>query len=230
VVIAIAYIMLLWNWQLLVAIGIGGLSAVLANRGIRGNWQKYRFYLLQWLQQTDQKIVTAMGIGSIATLSTYLLLTILASGTHFWFLVAILLQGLGMFAIWSRLGKSTTPAKPRKSSPETTLHQKLSELSDRNAIQRLIAVRQLPQLVRQTTARSEKSSPSASVNTDSRRLATDALRLMLKQEPEPIVRKAILESLRVLSQSHSLGSGQPPVSLPKRQKQQSPVKTPQEID
>lgn len=223
VAIAAAYIMLLWNWQLLLAISVGGLSAVVAYGGIRGNWQKYHSYLWQRLQQTDPKFLRAMAIGSVATLSTYLVFTSLAYPAIFWLVVAVLLQGLGMFAIWWRLGKPAAKSHP-PSHRKMTLTQKLSQLNDGNAIQRLIAVRQIPQLVRQTPAESTSGSM------DSHRLATDALRLMLKQEPEPIVRKAILESLRLLSKSHALDSGQPPVSLPKRQKQRTTVKTPQEIE
>jgi len=223
VALAAAYMVLLWNWQLLLAIGVGGLSAIAAHQGIGKNWWQYRRQLLQIWQQSDPKFFRAVGIGGFATLATYLIFTSFISLANFWLVIALLLQVLGIFAIWLRLGK---PTANRHTSPQTEfpLQQKLSELSDGNAITRLIAVRQLPQLVRQ-------SPTTNTIHIDSRRLATDALRLMLKQEPEPIVRKAITESLRLLGSSHSLHSGkQPPVSLPLRQKQRQRSKTPQEID
>lgn len=171
------------NWRLLLAIAVGILTTVWANRIQARNGQLLAAVRHEFLQQVNHPRLT-WAIGGAAAFSTYLAAAIW-QGHQPGIAIGVLSQGLAILGILLLLTE-------RRSSqaPEISCDRLLSHLTSTDPLKRLLAVRQLGQRFEQ-----------AQLNTVQTQILGESLRLMLRQEPEVIVRNAIRDELQFLVDS-----------------------------
>ncbi|MEG4529381.1 hypothetical protein [Microcoleus sp. D2_18a_D3] len=186
-----------WNSQLLFSTGLGIAAMMLVYRGQSWDWQLLRAKGEQFWEGPNRRFVLAVGTGGIATLGAYMSLAIWADSSSHWMALSLILQNLGTIAIpWLllRQGLSLGAAKD-----EVVLDRILADLTDADPVKRLIAVRQMTDLVNQggfgplSSVKSSLAKPSQRI---ARSRAAECFRLMLSREPEALVRNALLEGLQ----------------------------------
>jgi hypothetical protein len=206
--VVIVLLLLIWHWQLVVsaAMGLGVLLAVYLLH--QRQWQVPSLWRELW-HPAQRSLTLAIFSGLIATGSTYLSLA-LWQETAGWVAISMILQGMGTLAVllllsWQAIERLTTSTN----RTERTGHlsdRLLNDLSDVDALKRLIAVRRLTQALHQPS-----TADCAATLLSTAHLA-ECFRLMLNRETDPAVCRALLDSLQQLSQ------GQPqPRSLPPHQ-------------
>ncbi|MEG4496199.1 hypothetical protein QUB05_26480 [Microcoleus sp. F10-C6] len=187
-----------WNSQLLFSTGLGIAAMMLVYRGQSRDWQWLRSKGEQFWEGPNRRFVLAVGTGGIATLAAYMSLGIWADSSSHWMALSLILQNLGTIAIpWLllRQGLSLGAAKD-----EVALDRILADLTDADPVKRLIAVRQMTDLVNQGgfgPVSSVKSSIACS-------RAAECFRLMLSREPEALVRNALLEGLQTWDTTYGM--------------------------
>ncbi|MBW4490508.1 MAG: hypothetical protein KME12_22240 [Trichocoleus desertorum ATA4-8-CV12] len=196
---AVMTVLLIWHWKLLFALGIGLLIMILTDSLQAGNWQIPWAELRRRLGGAKQRFALAVASGSIATLSTYISLAIWSEAKSFWSATGAICQGLGTLMVLVLL---VGHLLDHHREPATTrFDQLVSDLTDSDALKRLIAVRQLTQVV--TTPGADRAQ---------RRAVVDYLRLLLSRESEPVVRNAVLVSLQALDKAHRMTQAQLPAA------------------
>ena len=196
---AVMAVLLVWHWKLLVALGIGLLIMLLTHALQAGNWQIPWAELRRRLGGTKQRFGLAVASGGIATLSTYISMAIWSEAESFWIATGAICQGLGTLIVLVLLLGHLLDH--HRESTNTRFDQLVSDLTDQDALKRLIAVRQLTQAV---------TAPGA--DRAQRRSVVDYLRLVLSRESEPVVRNAVLASLQALGKAHRTTQAQLPAA------------------
>ena len=194
------------HWKLLLATTSGALVMLLVYVMQGWNWQPYWSSLRQFLSGSNRQLTFPVLGGGIATLSTYMAVSIWVDFDSPWIAVATTLQVLGTLAILSLL---IWQVIARQASPDgAKLNQLLSELTDTNPVKRLVAVQQLT-----------RWGADPQLHPSERRTVADCFRLMLTQEQEAVIRGAVLDGLQVLDNNRRLGKGAEPLQLPAHVKQ-----------
>lgn len=174
------------NWGLLLAIAVGILSMVWVSRIQTQNLQLLAAVRQALLQQVSHQKLT-LAIGGAATFSTYLAAAIWQGSHQPGIAIAVMGQGLGIVGVLLLLAEQRSS---QIQSPEISCDCLLSHLTSTDSLKRLLAVRQLGQQFEQ-----------AQLNAIQTQILGESLRLMLRQEPEAIVRNAILDELQFLVDS-----------------------------
>ncbi len=193
--------MLFWNWQLLLATGAGVLVMVLVYLMQEWDWQLYLANLRRLVAGSNRQLTLAVGSGGMATLTTYMAVSVWIDSDSAWISAGAILQGFGTLATFSllvwQLLYSQANQEPAKRD------QMLNELTDADPVKRLLAVRQL------TLWGTNQHLPPAV-----RRVVVDCFRLMLSHEQESIIREAVLDGLMVLDNNQKLGKAVKPFQTP----------------
>jgi hypothetical protein len=184
IVIFAMAMMWLWNWKLILAtvVGVGFmfLLYLLPSR----KWHTYWLRWQKFFQGSNRQLSLAISGGGIAAFSTYMAASIWAESEHHWLATAIIIQTfctpIGLILLIKNLIGDRTKKDKNK------FEELLSDLSDREPLKRLIAIRQLTRLARKNSLQSEYNYQ-----------LIEYFRLMLSQERDAIVRDAILESLQI---------------------------------
>lgn len=192
--------MLFWNWKLMVATVAGVLVMVVVYSLHDWDWQIYLSSWRRLFSGTNRQLAIAVGSGGIATLSTYIMVSLWVEPNASWIAAAAMFQGFGTLAtlgllVWQIIKQQT-------SRDETKCDRLFIDLTDTDPLKRLLAVRHL------TRWGTRHLHPST------QRQVTDCFRLMLSREPEAIVRDAILDSLQVLDDRKILAQGTQPLQIP----------------
>jgi hypothetical protein len=201
--------MLFWNWQLLLATGAGVLAMALVYLMQEWDWKPYLLSLRQFFSGSHRQLTLAVGSGGIATLTTYMAVSVWVDSDSPWIAAGAIVQGFGTLATFLLLAWQIIISQT--SRQEAKQDQLLSDLTETDSVKRLLAVRRLTDW-----GREQHLHPST------RRIVADCLRLMLSQEPESIIRDAVLDGLMVLDNRQIAKSTQPfqtPIVL-----KQSPAK------
>jgi hypothetical protein len=215
-VLAVIAALLIWNWKLLLATGTGVLVMLGVYLMQQFDWKKIpRSDLRKFFTSATGQLTLAVGSGGLATLSSYLAISICVDSESSWIAAGAIVQGLGTMAVlvllvWQTVGRQT-------SGDESKLNQLVTNLIDADPLSRLIAVRQLTHLV--------SRDPFYQTH---RQTTLDYFRLMLSSEQEPVVREAVLEGLQALDYPKPLNIGAQPLSIPAGKKRTA-VKAPQRI-
>ncbi|MEG4230293.1 hypothetical protein QUA35_29410 [Microcoleus sp. N9_B2] len=193
-----------WNSELLFSTGLGIAAMMLVYRGQSWDWQLLRSKSEQFWEGPNRRFVLAVGTGAMATLGAYMSLGVWADSSSHWMALSLILQNLGTIAIAGlllRQGLSLGAAKD-----EVALDRILADLTDADPVKRLIAVRQITDLVNQggfgpvSSVKSSLAKPAPTGATPRKRIAcshaAECFRLMLSREPEALVRNALLEGLQ----------------------------------
>jgi low affinity Fe/Cu permease len=178
---------LLWwlNWKLFLAtsVGIGAMSSCYLFQN--SHWQNYCRQWRNFLVGSNRQLTLAVGTGASGAFCTYLAASIWTDAENQWLATGTILQGFMSLTtlivlLWSLRGK-------KANSLDAKLDQLLVDLSDRDRLKRLVAIRQLTRLL-----------ISERLTADHYQQSIEYYRLMLS-EPQPIVIKnALLESLELL--------------------------------
>lgn len=200
--------MLFWNWQLLLATGAGVLVMALVYLMQEWDWQLHLANLRRLVAGSNRQLALAVTSGGMATLTSYMAVSVFLDSDSAWISAGAILQGFGTLAtliilVWQLLYSHTR-------SEQTKGEQMLNQLTDADPVKRLLAVRQL------THWGTKQNLPPSK-----RRIVVDCFRLMLSQEQESIIREAVLNGLNVLDSKPSLGKEpfQTPIVLKKSPEQ-----------
>jgi hypothetical protein len=195
-----AVILLMWDWKLLLSTSAGILGMMAAYSLQQRDWRKLRVFLRQFLSSSNRPLaVSAIG-GGLAAIASYMAFSVWTGTDNPWIASSEILQSAGIIGILALLAIQN--ARRYLGREEIKLDRAISHLMDSDPLKRLIAVRQMTQLVREErVAKAEQ------------RDVSDYFRLMLGRESEPIVRDAILEGMQVLREVNSLPPGTP--AMPK---------------
>ncbi len=181
-----------WNSQLLASTGLGIGAMILVYRAESWDWPQLRSNLKQFWHSPSRRLVLAVGSGGIATLGTYMSFAIWAESDSHWIALSAILQNFGTIAIIALLVRQILSYSASKD--EAVLDRILADLTDIDPVKRLIAVRQMTDLVKNPGFRKQSSLKSSIALSHT----TECFRLMLNQEPEALVRNALLEGLQTL--------------------------------
>ena len=179
-----------WNSQLLFSTGLGIAAMMLAYRGQSWDWQLLRSLVEQFWEGPNRRFVLAVGTGGIATLGAYMSLAIWADSESHWMALSLILQNFGTIAIAGLLLRQALSLGASKG--EVALDRILADLTDPDPVKRLIAVRQMTDLVNKGGFGAVSSVKSSIA----RSRAAECFRLMLSREPEALVRNALIEGLQ----------------------------------
>ncbi|MEG4110775.1 MULTISPECIES: hypothetical protein [unclassified Microcoleus] len=187
-----------WNSQLLFSTGLGIAAMMLVYRGQSWDWQLLRSKGEQFWDGPNRRFVLAVGTGGIATLGAYMSLAIWADSESHWMALSVILQNLGTIAIAGLLLRQGLSRRAAKD--EVALDRILADLTDADPVKRLIAVRQMTDLVNKGGF-----GPVSSVKSSiARSRAAECFRLMLSREPEALVRNALLEGLQTWDATYGM--------------------------
>lgn len=193
--------MLFWNWKLVLATGAGVLVMVLVYLMQEWNWQLYWSSLRRFLSGSNQQLTLAVGSGGIATLTTYMAVSVWMDSDSGWIASGAILQGFGTLATFVLLAWQLLYSQA--SQDEVNRDKMLNDLTEADPVKRLLAVRQLTQW-----GTNQRHKPSVC------RVVADCFRLMLSHEQESIIREAVLDGLMVLDNNQRLGKGVQPLQTP----------------
>lgn len=181
-----------WNGQLLSSTIAGIAAMVLVYEAGSWNWELVRSKSEQFWDGPNRRLVLAVGSGGIATLGTYISFGIWADSQSHWMAVSAILQNLGTIALVALLLRQALHR--RASKEEAVLDRILADLTAPDPVKRLIAVRQITNLVNDPGWGRQNSLKSSIATSHT----AECFRLMLAREPEAVVRNALLESLQAL--------------------------------
>ncbi|MEG3842550.1 hypothetical protein [Microcoleus sp. herbarium14] len=194
-----------WNSQLLFSTGLGIAAMMLVYRGQSRDWQLLRSRGEEFWEGPNRRFVLAVGSGGIATLAAYMSLAIWADSSSHWMALSLILQNFGTIAIAGLLLRQALSLGASKD--EAALDRILADLTDADPVKRLIAVRQMTDLVNNgefghpSSVKSSLAEPSSRI---ARNRAAECFRLMLSREPEAIVRNALLEGLQTWDATYGM--------------------------
>ena len=192
--------LLFWNGRLVLATGAGVAVMMLVYLMQDGHWKASGPALQKFLQGWNQPFLLAAASGCAATFGIYLAASLWAEVGSPWIATGMLLQqattiaALGLL-IWQM-------ARRQESHHTTRFDQILDDLADGDPLKRLIAVRRMTDVIKQSD-RVQK------------RQMADYLRVMLSREEDTIVRDAVLEGLQGLDMTRSLTASKvEPIATP----------------
>ncbi|MEO0375627.1 MAG: hypothetical protein AAF329_13575 [Cyanobacteria bacterium P01_A01_bin.17] len=182
VVAVVAIALLIWNWQLLLAICTGVSIMVLVHRSAHAPLRVTQ--LVRSL--LDSSLLLALLTGLLSLVISYSTLLIWQDTGQVGIALAVLLQGACLLSVLGLLiGQLMKP-----SVEETDLYEQwVTQLMATDPLQRLIAVRRLSRIEVMTT--------------DRRQELSEYFQLLLAQEPQPQIRDAVLHGLRRLGANAS---------------------------
>lgn len=187
--------LLWWDGKLLLAIvaGLGAMALVysLQRWDWPGLWERFQPLLLSAQTAPQRLLLRCVASGSLAMVGTYMGASIWQRSHDGWLLACLLLQGLGLLGLlgWSwfqgtgRLRRHLL-AESSQTYAGLGFDEALAALAKAQPLGRLLAVHQLQRLSQQRRLSSEQE-----------RTASQALQLLLLQEPQAAVREAALRSL-----------------------------------
>lgn len=178
-------IALFWcNWRLLVATATGLGTMRLVYRLRQQHWQLPWADLGKFLEDFNHPLVLASLSGGVATCSTYLAVSIWRDFPSPWIATGVILQGLGTLSVLIFLVGSSLN---RQSQQATEFEQRVMDLTATDPLKRLIAIRQLSRWLRE-----------ANLDRTQQQSVGEYFQLLLRQEREPLVHRALLEGLQEL--------------------------------
>ena len=202
---------ILWwmNWKLFLAtsVGIGAMSACYLFQN--SHWQKYCQKWRKFFVGSNRQLTLAVGTGGSAAFCTYLAASVWADADNQWLATGSILQGIMslttlILLLWSIRGK-------KAASLENKFDRLLLDLSDRDRLKRLVAIRQLTRLLINNRLSAEHYSQSI-----------EYYRLMLSEPQPEVIKNALLESLNILGAEQVLQKSAV-VKIPLQLKNRKPV-------
>jgi uncharacterized membrane protein (Fun14 family) len=195
---AMGLALLLWNWQLVMALCIGAVVLVTVYLAQQGQWRVPSVNWRRLLTGSNRSLSVAIASGTLAAFSAYVTTEIWFSTEQSWLAIGIILQGFGTLTVLGLLTWQTLNRQFESSAPKSdqSFNQTLADLAETDPLKRLIAVRQITHWV-EADVHNLPMMPSH---------LADCFRLMLDRETESSVCSALLEGLQTLGQGRQLNS------------------------
>lgn len=127
--------------QLVLATGLGLGSMGFVYWLLTGNWQHYRGQIQAFFRKPSGQLTLAVGVGSLVTLSTYLVTSLGRATGNPWLAIILLGEGFGILMILGILG--SYGLNQPSSVKLTPWEEALQGLTAPEPLKRLLAVRQL---------------------------------------------------------------------------------------
>ena len=183
--LTIVVAMWLWNWKILLAssIAVGTMMSVYSMQ--EWDWQQFWSEIHKFAGSPNRRFALAVISGGIAAVSTYMAFSIWVDSDSQWIAVGAILQGLGTLLILILLVWQMIALYGDRQ--DDYIEQLLTQLTDSNPLNRLIAVRRLDKVVR-----SDRANPVVKKN------VTQHFVLLLSQESESVIREAVFDCLQTL--------------------------------
>lgn len=205
VTFAALVVLLLWNWRLVVSGGAGLAAIVLVYSLTQGQGQRFWATWQAWWKQTDRALILTLGSGVLVLFMTYLSLAVWHEAGSSWLALGFLLQGFGILAVLAILLRQWIEQKSSAAQQgDDRLNQLFADLSDADPLKRLLAIRQLTQHFVWASSGSRNEMPLVPAH------LTDCFRLLLNRETEPLVCRALVESLQTLNNAPQLVASKQP--------------------
>lgn len=210
-------IMLVWNWQLLLAtlMGMGGLVLLFRFPIDRwsGYWQKWQ----QTLDLSQKRLFTALAGSTLIGVGTYWALQLWDHVDNHWLAGGAIAQGIVIALLlgW-QVAKLLHPAS--QGSPKDQVSQLLAALTADHPLRRLMAIRQLTALAIE-----------GKLHASQLQQMSEYFSLLFSVETEPILRQGLLESMQTL-QLHHCWQKWESKTPPRLQKLQKVKKVPEKIE
>lgn len=197
----IAVQMIEWNGSLLGATFAGMGVMLLVYRLQLGIWENYLLKCQQFLKTASGKLTLSVACGAMASCLTYLGASIWLHSSNRWLATGIILDGFGILLILLLIGWHLLTRRIK--NDEVKFEQLLLQLTDNSPLRRLIAVRQLTQLVNNPILHSAH-----------RRQLQEYFQLMLAVEQEAVIRETLLNNLQNSPQTPALTETPAPLNIP----------------
>ncbi|MEH2283419.1 MAG: armadillo-type fold-containing protein [Nostoc sp.] len=181
--LTIVIAMLLWNWKLLLALLIGIGVMVLVYSMQEWDWQLRWSKIRKFLNSSNRRLALAVISGGLATVSTYMAAAIWVDSQSPWIAAGAIVQGVGTLLTLILLGWQIVNFYENRE--EDHLDQLLVNLTEKDPLKRLIALRQLTKFI-------SRKRVDSSVEQD----VVECLQLLLSREEEVVVREAAFKSLQ----------------------------------
>ncbi len=181
--VTIVVAMLLWNWKLLLALLVGVGVMVLVYSMQEWDWKLRWLKIRNFLNSSNRRLALAVISGGIATVSTYMAAAIWIDSHSPWIAAGAIAQGVGtlltlILLVWQIVNFY-------ENREEDHLDQLLVNLTEKDPLKRLIALRQLTKVI-------TRQRVDSSVQQD----VVQCLQLLLSREEEVVVREAAFKSLQ----------------------------------
>ncbi|BAZ04557.1 armadillo-type fold-containing protein [Calothrix sp. NIES-3974] len=196
-----------WDWKLLLALGVGLGTMVFAYSLQEWQWQKFWLEIRKFIYSPNRRILVAVLSGGIGTVSCYAGVSTWLELNHHWAATAMIIQGLASILILILLIWQLANTYGRDADHK--VDEILQNLTASDPLKRLVAIRQVTKLVERMQ-----------VDGDTRQTIIDCLHLLLTQERETVVRETALTSLEIIAPvSDSPNSPTPlkPLKIPHKQ-------------
>ncbi|MBD2530192.1 armadillo-type fold-containing protein [Nostoc flagelliforme FACHB-838] len=208
--LTIVVAMLLWNWKLLLALLIGIGVMVLVYSMQEWDWQLRWSKIHKSLNSSNRRLALAVVSGGLATVSTYMAAAIWVDSRSHWIAAGAIVQGVGtlltlILLVWQIVNFY-------ENREEDHLDRLLVNLTEKDPLKRLIALRQLTKLI-------SRQRVDSSVQQD----VVECLQLLLSREKEVVVREAAFKSLQACDDLQSVKDHRPQVLSPKTAATFTPV-------
>ncbi|MDK2410716.1 armadillo-type fold-containing protein [Aphanizomenon sp. PH219] len=178
--------MLLWSWQLLLALVVGIGMMVFTYSVQKWNWQLRWLEIRKLMSSTNSKLAYAIASGGIATVITYMASAIWVDAPSHWLAAGAIVQGMGTLLTLILLAWQIFSFQGNRE--EDYIDQLLNNLTEKDSLKRLLCIRQLNKLI--TRQR---------VDTVIQQDIGECLQLLLSQEQEVMIREAALDCLQNLT-------------------------------
>ncbi|MBD2523134.1 armadillo-type fold-containing protein [Nostoc sp. FACHB-133] len=200
--LTIVVAMLLWNWMLLLALLMGIGVMVLVYSMQKWDWQLHWSKIHKFLNSSNRRLVLAVISGGLATVSTYMAAAIWVDSHSSWIAAGAIIQGVGTLStlillVWQIVNFY-------ENREEDYLDRLLVNLTDKDPLKRLIALRQLTKFISRQRVDSSVQQEIA-----------ECLQLLLSREEEVAIREAAFKSLQACDGLRSVGGDRLQVLPPK---------------
>ncbi|WP_392481466.1 armadillo-type fold-containing protein [Nostoc sp. C110] len=208
--LTIVVAMLLWNWMLLLALLMGIGVMVLVYSMQKWDWQLHWSKIRKFLNSSNRRLVLAVISGGLATVSTYMAAAIWVDSHSSWIAAGAIIQGVGtlltlILLVWQIVNFY-------ENREEDYLDRLLVNLTDKDPLKRLIALRQLTKFI-------SRQRVDSSVQQD----VAECLQLLLSREEEVAIREAAFKSLQACDRIRPTGGDRLQVLPPKTEAPFVPV-------
>lgn len=181
-----AALLISWNGRLIVSTGAGLGTMWLVYSLRESSWRAAITDLVNALEGVDRHITLSILAGAGATFGTYTVLSIWLEAQSHWLATAMILQGavtMGALGIllWQRFQPSPS---------QSGLMQSINDLTHDDPLKRLIAARQINQLLSQYPAQ--------------QRDIAEFYQVLLTREPDHLVREAVMDGLQQIMAQPSM--------------------------
>jgi hypothetical protein len=202
--------MLLWSWQLLLAVIVGIGSMVFTYSVQKWNWQLRWLEIRKLMSSTNSRLAYSVASGGIATVITYMASAIWVDAPSHWLAAGAIIQGMAtlltlILLVWQIFSF-------QGNQQENHLDQLLNNLTEKDSLKRLLSMRQLNKLISRQR-----------VDTVVQKDIMECLQLLLSQEKELIIREAALDCLQNLNGLSPLKHTHPKIFMPVLAKTKSKI-------